>query len=403
MAWFEYIAEEAGAQAGGLIEAETAEGARLWLRENGRRAILVRPSAGPPGLPWARLDPSALFPPRPVHIEITLRQLAVLLRSGLTLLASLETLIEQAPSRSVARIWEGIRGRIEAGSGLAQAMAGHRAFGHATLQLAALGEESGNLDEMLGRAARAMEQRRVLAESTLNALAYPAITLAAACGVAGYMVAGVVPQLEKFLKVLGRKLPPMTQSLLDLSAFLGRWALPLGIAAAALAAAAAACHRWPPGRLWMDGAALRLPVVGGVLRTGATALFARSMAILLGSGIPLLDSLRAVQHLHANRFLAALLDRARREIVEGSSLAGALRAPHAYTPMLGKMVAVGEASGTLDEILGHVADFHEENLRAAIKRLAALVEPAIIVFVGGVVGYVYIAFFVALFAATSAH
>lgn len=164
--------------------------------------------------------------------------------------------------------------------------------------------------------------------------------------------------------------------------------------------ASVAFYLWPMGRMIVDRFALRLPLIGLILRTAATALFARSMAILLQSGIPLLEALRAAQTLHANRFLAALLDRTRRGILDGASLAEGLQEPKAYTPMLSKMVAVGEASGTLDEILENVAEFHEQSLQALIKQLSALVEPAIIIIVGGIVGYVYIAFFVGLFAAT---
>lgn len=209
MPWFQYTALSTdGATLTDLAEAPDADSLRLSLREQGLRPVQVAPGQAPASAAW--LDPGLWIPPRPVHIELCLRQLAVMLRSGLTLLSALETVIEQAPSGAVRRVWTAVRDEVEASSGFAEAMGAHRCFGHATVRMVALGEESGNLDSVLDRSAAAMERRRLLKQSTLSALAYPAITLLAAIGITSYMVLGVIPQMERFLTALGRRLPPMT-------------------------------------------------------------------------------------------------------------------------------------------------------------------------------------------------
>lgn len=401
MSRFYYRATDAnGLETEGSRDAENAHALRWTLREEGLRPVLVEIDERPSDTGAFFGNPFALLPPRQAHLELSLRQVAVMLRSGLPLLSAIETTVEQAPSRAVRRVWAAIRDALENGSSLTEAMEPHKRFTPATLQLIALGEESGNLELVMERAAQAMEQRRILVQTTLSALAYPAITLLAAIAIATYMVLGVIPQMERFLSSLGRRLPPMTQSLLDLSNWIQQWAMPILIVGTAMLVAAIAFYLWPPGRLAADRLVLRIPLVGRILRTSATAAFVRSLGLLLHSGISLLESLRAVRDLHRNRHLAGLIDSARQEIVAGQSLAESLDVPHAYTPMLSKMIAVGEASGALDDILEQMAEFHEAMLKTLLKQLSALIEPAIIFVVGGIVGYVYIAFFLGLFAAT---
>jgi type IV pilus assembly protein PilC len=322
-----------------------------------------------------------------------------MLRSGLTLLDAMETLIEQAPGRATQALWADVSHAVAGGMPLGDALEGRPAFPHVVRQLVRVAEESGNLDVVLYRCAEMMERKRLLKTSTISALAYPVITVLAAAGVTIYMILGVIPQMKKFLTALGRKLPPMTQSLIDLSVFIQDYGLPILAGTAVFAVAAVFFYLSPPGRMQVDTWLLRIPIIGPVLRIGATALLSRAMSLLLQSGVTLLESLRTVETLHTNRRLGKLLADTRNRIIDGESLAPTLAAKGAYTPMLSKMAAVGETSGSLDDVLEQVAIFHEAQLQAQIRRLSALVEPAVIILVGGIVGYVYLAFFVALFAA----
>ena len=156
-------------------------------------------------------------------------------------------------------------------------------------------------------------------------------------------------------------------------------------------------YKLPRGRLAMDGLLLRVPLIGKLLRLSATAMFARSLGLLIESGVTLLDGLQTVENLIANRALAAQIAMVRHVVLQGGTLAAPLITKSSFMPMLGRMCAIGEETGTLDPVLKEVATFHEKQLDALVRRLSVLIEPAVIVVVGGIVGFVYIAFFLALF------
>ena len=334
---------------------------------------------------------------RSSHIELTLRQISVMLRSGLTLLESIETVIEQPPSRAVKRIYERVREDVENGSNFAESIGEHKCFPDSVTSMVAMGEESGNLDSIMERCAIAMETSRQNKEATITALFYPVITLLIAFGTVAYMVIKVIPEMKRALAALGRKLPWMTQSLLDMVDFFSKWGLLIGGTITLFAVVFFFVWKWPPGRLAIDKVILRIPLIGTILRTSSTALFARSMGTLINSGIPLVEGLRILGTMHSNYYLRAVIESARRKILEGGSLAESLNRPNAYTPMMQKMVAVGEVSGNLEETLGHVANFHDMRLQALVKKLSAVMEPVVIIVVGIIVGYVFIAFFLGLY------
>lgn len=395
MSWFEYTAmNESGDAVEGVLQAESAEELRWMLLERGMNPGTVRETAPREGIGF---DPRNWMGARSLHIELTLRQISVMLRSGLTLLMALETVIEQPPSRAVRKIYEAIRKRVEEGAAFAEALEEHKCFPGGVVSMIAMGEDSGNLDSVMERAAFSMEARRRSRNATITALFYPTFTFLFALAICVYMVVAVIPPMKKALESLGRKLPAMTQSLLDVSDFFAKWGILIGTIVGILLVALVLIWLWPPGRLAIDRFILRIPLIGRILRTGATALFARSMVTLLNSGIPLVEGLRIVGGIHGNHYLTAVVESARRRILEGSTLTDSLSRPHSYTPMMLKMVSVGETSGNLEETLEHVAEFHEDQLQALIKRLSAMLEPAIVLLVGTLVGYVYIAFFVGLY------
>jgi len=398
MPLFSYDARNgAGQPQRGTLEAASAAALVNSLRARGWLVLNVRSADSTTGTDLLTLlNPFAWLPPRLVDIELSLQQIAVMVRSGLTLLSSLRTVAEQAPRASMRRVWADVAERIQQGSSLADAMTAHRCFSHTVLQLVRVGEQTGTLDQVLSRAAEALERRRLLRTRVLSALMYPAIVLAAAIGVASFMVLSVVPKLRRFLAALGRRLPAMTQMLVDISDFAERYLPAIGIGLLGLTGAMILVYRWPPGRLFVDRWLLRLPVVGQLLRLGATVQFAHGLGVLLRSGVTLVEGLRTVEQMHRNQYLAGRVAEARQTVLGGGSLAAPLAERGAYMPMLSRMVAVGESAGTLDEVLEEVARFHDNQLQNAIRQFSAIVEPVIIVVVGSIVGFVYIAFFVAL-------
>lgn len=395
---FRYITRDAGgASQSGTLVAASMEALTAELRGRGLLVVdveaLTEKSAG--AVTW---NPATWLPATSFDAETGFQQLATMLHSGLSLLSALRTVAEQARRPRATATWNEVADRIEQGSSFADALASQeKVFSEHVVQLARVGESSGNLDAALRSAAQHLERARQMRLTVLNALMYPAIVAIMSIGVTAFLVIGVIPKLQKYLGGRGRELPAITQNLLDVVAWLQSWAGYLGVLALGTAVALFFIYRWPPGRLAFDRVFLRVPVIGRVLRLSGTATFSRGLGVLVESGVTLLDSLRTVERLLGNRGLRVRIGEARESVLRGGTLAGALNEGREFLPMLGRMVAVGESSGTLSSVLREVADFHESQLVAAIRRMSMLIEPVVILVVGGIVGFVYIAFFVALF------
>jgi type IV pilus assembly protein PilC len=403
MSSFIFVARDVSGQVRrGNLDAASASALAGNLRERGWLIIDIQPAIGQTATisdQIAVLNPFRYLAPRSRDVELSLHQLAVMLRGGLTLLSAIRTTAEQSSRPTMRAVWEDVANRIQGGLSLADAMAQHKCFSRLVVQLIRVGEQTGNLEQVVVRAADILEKRRLLWGSLATAMAYPLLVLVAAIGVTIFMLVSVIPKLQVFLKALGRKLPAMTQFLVDLADYVQIYLPYYLIGAAVLTGVVIALYSWPPGRLWTDRVSLRVPIIGILFRLAATATFSRSLGIMIRSGITLLEALRTVEHLHRNRYLANRVALARDAVMQGKTLAEPLRAEHAFMPMLAAMVTVGESTGTLDDVLDEVARFHESQLQQAIRRFSVIVEPIIIVVVGGIVGFVYISFFVALFSA----
>ena len=387
-----------GAMRTGTLAAGNQELLTTELRGRGLLVVDVEEISARAATTGPTLDPRTWLAMTSFDVEMGFYQLASMLRSGLSLLAAMRTVAEQARRTRATAVWSNVADRIEQGSSITAALAAHRrVFAEHTAQLVRVGETTGNLDSALGRAAEHLERSRQLRLTVFNALAYPAIVTLLAVGVAAFLVLGVIPKIEKYLGGRGRALPPITQNLLDVSAFVQVYLPYFGVALAALGIALFLIHRWPPGRLVLDRIVLRIPIFGGVLRLGGTAVFARGLGVLLESGVTLLESLKTVEQLLANHSLRARVAKARQTILRGGTLAAPLAEAREFMPMLPRMVAVGESAGTLSQVLDEVARFHENQIVVVIRRMSVLIEPVVILIVGVIVGFVYIAFFVALF------
>jgi type IV pilus assembly protein PilC len=398
---FTYTVRDAsGARLQGELESSSSSAAAAELRTRGWLVLGIEENTSRSGSTAFSLSPSSWLWIRSLDIEVSLYQLSTLLRSGLTLLSALRLIAEQAERGRLRRVWEQVIIDIENGASLADAIARHACFSRIVVQLVSVGEQTGHLAPVLERAAAALEKKRTLRAGLITTLMYPAIVFLVAMGLAVFMIVGVLPKMQVFLRALGKKLPPMTQRLVDLGEWTQMHGLTAVIASVAVLFALVLVFFWPPGRALIDRAALRLPLLGKALRTGGTALFANSFSVLLTSGVTILEGLRVCENLIGNRRLSAIIGAARERVLQGEPLGRHLEQPHGFMPMLPRMITVGESSGTLDNVLDEVARFHEAQLERMIRRLTALIEPAVIIVVGSVVGYVYLSFLMALFAAT---
>ena len=194
-------------------------------------------------------------------------------------------------------------------------------------------------------------------------------------------------------------MPPMTRALIDVSDWFINHIAVISIGTIILIVIFAVLYHWRPSRWWVDRIAMQIPVFGRVFRLSCTVLFARAMGLLLRSGVLIVDALETMQDLHVNKYAASRIEYARNRVMQGSTLAEPLENQICYTPLLIQMIRVGESSGTLDDILIEMTDYHEELLQQSIATLVGMVAPAMTIFVGGIIGFVYAAFLVAMFSA----
>lgn len=391
-----------GQNQSGVLDATDAASASAALRQDGNILLGLEPtsdqaSSRQRGTP--RISRLPFVRPRIATLEIALRQLSVMLESGLTLLEALRSAAAQSPSRMMRGTLIDLAEQVQQGKTLSQAIRRHPWTGRMVAQLVEVGEQTGSLDIVLERAAAALEKRRLIIGQAAAALLYPAITLIAAIAVLLFMLIAAVPRLATYLNAMGRPLPAMTQVMVDASNFLLAW-WPVIVGSGLLVVICfIVTYATPAGRLLVDSAVLRIPIIGNILQTSSTATFSRTFALLLASGVTIIEALRTCQDLHVNRRLTVLIADAREQVIIGEPLAPGLSARKIFTPMLSSMTAIGERSGNLDSTLLSCAVFHEQRLESLIRNLSTIAEVAIIIIIGGIVAYMYIAFMLAFYGA----
>lgn len=345
----------------------------------------------------------AFFPfrrPRKRDLERSMRQISLMLRNGLTLLDALNTASDNSLKKPSKLLWASLAKQVEVGSTFADALALYPyEFPPLIIELARAGEQAGTLDVSLERGADHLERARELRSRVAQALFYPAIVLVLTFGVALIMFVKVLPEMEKFLQTVNRRLPPLTVTVLSISRFLSANIGTLSIITLAAIFAFSVALRAKPFRRSWDLLILKLPLVGTIRQLSNTVLFARSTGLLLSNGIGIVKSLELTEGILQNTAASGAVARARVKIINGSSMAEGMGEAPAFTPLLPKMIAIGERTGAIDRVLNDAAIYHESDLQRWIRTASALVEPAVTVTIGLVVGIVYAAFFLAIFAA----
>ena len=399
MPTFAFVArDDAGQTRRGAIEAATAALVATQLRTRGWIVVtLEQEDTGTSNKGLGAGSLKNLFAPRSVQVELSLRQLAVMLRGGISLLSAMQTIATQSDSRAIRRAYSALIETVQAGQPLSQAVEAQRGFPDFLAQLVRIGEQTGIQETVLVRAADMMRTRRETLREVATALLYPLLVLLAAVAATGFIVTNLLPKLASLLESLGKPLPAITQSLITTSNFVNEWTMQIFIVIIVSAIGFLLTWLSPAGRIWIERSSLRIPIIGKLFRISGTLTFSQTLGVLVGSGVSVLESLITVQEMHTSTYFASIVQRSRDAIIRGQNLADTLRVPGAYMPLLATMTAVGEESGTLDEVLEEVSNFQRAQLSAMIKTLGALVTPAIIVVVGSIVGYVYVAFFVGMF------
>lgn len=322
-------------------------------------------------------------------LAIATRQLAVLVHAGIPLVDSLTALVEQVDKEKLKRVLGDVKQRVNEGASLADSLAAHpRVFGELYVNMIRAGEHSGALEIVLFRLADFTEAQARLRSKILATMAYPAAMMAIGSIVLGVLFTVVIPKLVKIFEDTRATLPWMTRALIAFSSFVTSWWWAL---LAAFVLAIWGFLRWrrtPAGKARWDRFVLTVPVFGRLARVLAIGRFARTLSTLLKSGVPLLTSMDIVKNVVGNVRLAEVIDQARDAIREGESIAAPLKRSGEFPPLVHHMVAVGERSGALEEMLANVADAYEAQVETTVTALTSLLEPIMIVAMGAVVGFI---------------
>ncbi len=327
------------------------------------------------------------------------RTFSTMIDAGLPIVQCLDMLATQSESERLRKVLMSVKHEVEAGKSLSDAMGSHpRVFDDLFRNLVAAGEAGGILDLIFRRLAIYMEKAAKLRRQVRGALVYPSAIVVVGMLVMILMMTKVLPTFEKMFKDLGAgSLPAPTRIVLSISHLVADnllWLTGLTIVVGAVAVTAG---RTPKGRYVIDSMLLKSPVIGPVLRKIAVARFTRTLGTLLSSGVPILDALDIVAKTAGNRVIARAILYAREQISQGKDIASPLLETAVFPPMVVQMIGVGEQTGSMDEMLQKIADFYEEEVDAAVAALTALLEPIILVFLGGAVGGMLIAMYLPIF------
>jgi len=326
------------------------------------------------------------------------RQFSVMIDAGLPLVQALEIIATQADNREFRRVLMDVKIRVESGSTFADGLAQHpKVFDELFVQLVRAGEIGGILDTILQRLGAYIEKNEKLKRRVKGAMVYPSIVLIVAVGVTLVLLMFVTPTFEKMFKDFGGAMPAPTQFLIDLShAMTSYWYLIFG-APVALAVAWKAWVGTDRGRRQWDAFVLKVPVFGPLVRKVAVARFSRTLGTMLSSGVPILDAMEIVAKSAGNKVIERAILVVRTRIAEGKNIAGPLADTKVFPPMVVQMIGVGEATGAMDTMLEKIGDFYDDEVDVAVGALTSMIEPIMMVFLGGVVGGFLVAMYLPIF------
>jgi len=334
---------------------------------------------------------------KPAELAGSIRQLAAMLRAGVPMMRGLNVIVEQSGD-TLERAWAAVRTDIESGDALSAALARHpRIFDTILVSLVRAGEASGTLDEALTQAATALERRAALRRKVRSALAYPIAVLTLVGVVILAMSLFVIPVFESVYDDLGGELPLPTVVVLAVSGFIRSNILVL---AGAVFLARVSLRKWkatPSGELAVARFVLRIPVVGDLVRRTALARASRSLAVLAASGVPLLEALDIAGQVSGNAVLRAVFTDATEAIRNGRTLSSELAQHAVIPPLFAQVIAVGEESGDLTEMLALVGDVYEAEVDTAAESFSSVAEPLLIAFLGVVVGGIVLSLYLPMF------
>ena len=393
------IASPSGEIVEGVYTAENEARLRHEFEEKGLYVLSLHPRVSVAGiglhLPQRKTVPTREF-------LVFNQELATLLKAGMPLVQSLDLLKQRVESPVFQGLLNDVHERVRSGSSLSEAFGAHAELVPSVYTASLLaGERSGSLDTVLRRFVEYSKIIATVKRKTVSALIYPLILIALSLVLVGIIVLQVVPAFTDFYASFGSELPLITRVIVQVSNVLRGQFLLVLLAAIAAGVAFVLWIRQPGQKARFDHLVLRVPVVGEIAGKFATSQMARTLATLLGGGLPLVNALDISARSIGNRYMAQQLDIVTARVREGQSFAGALQARGVFPDVAVKMAEVGESTGALQDMLNTVADFYDEDISTSMERFITIVEPALLVIVGIVIAVLLLALYMPLFQLSS--
>ncbi len=331
-------------------------------------------------------------------IVIFTRQFATMIDAGLPLVQCLEILGNQSEHPTLAKAIKEVRGDVESGSTYADALRKHpKVFDELYVNMVAAGETGGILDTILNRLSQHIEKSMKLKKQIKSAMVYPVTILTVAVAVIIVLMVFVIPIFAKMFTDFGGTLPSLTQMVIDISHFTQRNIVYMLASAWGIWWAIKRYYKTPQGNFNIDKWALKTPVIGDLIQKASIAKFTRTLGTLITSGVPILEGLGIVAKTSGNRVVERAIMNSRQSISEGKTIADPLSKESVFPPMVVQMIAVGETTGAIDSMLGKIADFYDDEVDSAVSTLTAMLEPAMMVFLGITIGTIVIAMYLPVF------
>jgi type IV pilus assembly protein PilC len=393
MAMYEYTAKNAtsGQILKGQLDVPTKDEVIAYLRKN--RMILVSVREAPKSI---NISFGGGIKTR--DVVIFTRQFSTMINAGLPLVQSLNILAQQTENKALQAVTKAVVYDVEAGNTLADALDKHpKAFTKLYVNMVAAGEAGGILDTILMRLATFLEKNDALVRKVKGALVYPAVIISVAVIAIAVLLIFVIPTFASMFASVNMELPLPTRVVMGASDFLIRfWYFIIG-GIILLIFALRQYYNTPDGRKQIDGALLRAPVLGDLLRKSAVSRFTRTLGTLISSGVSILDGLEITAKTAGNRVIHDAVMQSRQSIAGGETIAGPLEQSKVFPPMVISMISVGEQTGGLDEMLSKIADFYDAEVDVAVSALLSLMEPIMIVVLGVIVGGMVVAMYLPIF------
>jgi type IV pilus assembly protein PilC len=390
---FVYTGRTPGAKTvGGEIEAQDKQDAIVKLRQ--KRIVVADLRAKPKDLSVGGRGKKVGVK----DLKIFARLFGTMINAGLPIDACLQILMDQTKNKTFKRAIGEVHNSVSGGGALAESMSKHkRVFDNLFVHMVSAGEASGALANVFSQLATYLEKADALARKVRGAMIYPIVIACVATGATIFMLIKVIPVFAKMFEQLGAELPAPTRFVMGVSVFVRKTILPGMVGIAIGIFFFRRWHRTEHGKHIVDKFLLKLPVVGTVIRKTAIARFSRTLSVLISSGVPILHGLDITAKTSGNMVVQYAIEKVRRSISEGKNITGPLADSGIFPSMVVQLVAVGEQTGRLAEMLGKIADFYDEEVDAAVSAMTALIEPITIVLMGGVIGGLLISMYLPMF------